>query len=140
MLATRWQPFGDLMNEMNRVFSRFGMGDRMLAPAFPALDLWQDADNLYVEAELPGMDLDGLEIYVTGGDQLAIRGRRTPPQLAKGNWHRQERHFGEFTRMLTLPQPVDSERVQAELKCGVLTITLPKRAEARPRRIEVKAE
>lgn len=139
MLATRWQPFGELMNEMNRVFNRFGVGDRVFAPAYPALNLWHDADNLYVEAELPGVDLADLEIYVSGGDQLTLRGRRALPQLPKGAWHRQERHYGEFTRVLTLPQAVDAEKVQAEMKGGVLTITLPKRAEARPRRIEVKA-
>lgn len=150
MLATRWQPFGleDVWSEMNRLheemnqlFGRYGLGESrgQVAPTCPALNLWQDEDNLYCEAELPGMELDELEIYLTGGNQLTIKGKREAPSHEKGTWHRRERGQGNFSRVLTLPQEVDADRIQAEFRNGVLCVTLPKREEAKPRRIEVKA-
>lgn len=147
MRSTRWQPFSDLwsemnrlQDEMNRVFGRRGNGYGVRAAGFPALDLWQDGENLYVEAELPGMDLNDLEIYVTGGNQLTIKGERKAPTVEGGTWHRQERGYGSFSRLLELPQDVDEENVEAELRNGVLTITLPKREEAKPRKIAVKSD
>lgn len=147
MLSTRWQPFSDLwsemnrlQDEMNRVFGRRGNGYGMRAPGYPALDLWQDSENLYVEAELPGMDLHDLEIYVTGGNQLTIKGERKAPEIEGGTWHRQERGYGSFSRLLELPQDVDEEKVEAEFRNGVLTISMPKRAEAKPRKIAVKSD
>ncbi|NUQ63052.1 MAG: Hsp20/alpha crystallin family protein [Pirellulales bacterium] len=147
MFSTRWQmqPFRDLwteMNrlqeEMNRVFGRTG-GNGYRMGVYPPLDLWQDEENLYVEAELPGMDLADLEIYVTGGNQLSVRGERKRPEIPGGNWHRQERNFGAFSRLVELPQDVDEDKVEAELRNGVLTIKLPKREEAKPRKISVKS-
>ena len=149
MLGTRWQPFGNawpemnrLHEEMNRLFDRYSYADQTnrVAPAYPALDLWQDDDNLYLEAELPGMELDDLEIYVSGENQLGLKGTRRAPEMKDAAWHRRERNFGTFTRALNLPQPVDANKVQASLKHGVLTVTLPKVGAAKPRRIEVKAE
>lgn len=146
MLA-RWEPFGDvrgemnrLHDEMNRLFGRYSNGTRSLSPAtFPPLNLWEDDENLYVEAELPGFNLDDLEMFVTGDNQLSIKGERSQPELKDGTWHRQERGYGAFSRLMDLPGAVDSENVTAEFRHGVLTITLPKREEAKPRRIEVKS-
>lgn len=149
MLGTRWQPFSDvwsemnqLHEEMNRVFDRYGYRDRLrgTAPAYPALDMWQDDDNLYIEAELPGMKLEDLEIYVSGDNQLGLKGSRGIPQQEKAAWHRRERTYGEFTRAISLPCPVDADKVHASLKHGVLTMTLPKIQATKPKRIEVKAE
>lgn len=146
-MLTRWQTFGDvrremgrLHDEMNRLFGRYANGARELSPSgYPPLNLWEDEDNLYVEAELPGFDLDDLEMYVTGDNQLSIKGERKRPELGQGTWHRQERGYGAFSRLMELPGAVDSDRVTAQFKTGVLTITLPKKQEAKPRRIEVKA-
>lgn len=145
-MLSRWQPFGDLRTEfarlheeMNRLFDRWGNGMRPFGRSgYPLLNLWEDDNQLYVEAELPGMDLEDLEIYVTGDNQLSIKGQRKQPELQRGTWHRQERIHEPFARLIELPSPVDSEKVSAELKHGVLTVTLPKREAARPRRIEVK--
>src|SRR5210317_1082347 len=149
MLSTRWRPLGDvwsemnrLQGEMNRLFGRYGAGngsDRTDA-GYPALDLWEDEDKLYVEAELPGMELGDLEIFVNGDDQLSIKGERKPPEIAKASWHRRERGFGSFSRLMSLPHNVDAENVHAEFKNGVLTIAMPKKEESKPRRIEVKVE
>ena len=146
MLTTRWQPLVDFQADMNRVRDEmdraFGRctGRRlpMAAAPFPLLNVWEDDDRTYVEAELPGMELDDLEILVHG-DQLSIKGERKAPAKEDGTWHRRERSSGRFSRELQLPEDVDSEGVVAEFKHGVLTVTLPKREEVKPRRIEVQA-
>lgn len=149
MLATRWQPFTSLWgefarlhDEMNRLFdsSRFDRGWPGLAVAYPALNVWEDDNNVYAEAELPGMDQDDLEVYVTGGNQLTLKGERKAPRADRGVWHRQERGFGSFVRVLTLPSGVDPDRVEATFANGVMTITMPKAEAHKPRRITVKAE
>jgi HSP20 family protein len=128
-----------LHEEMNRLFGRYTNGGRDFSlSSYPPLNLWEDENNLYVEAELPGFSLDGLEMYVTGDNQLSIKGERKQPEPGKGTWHRQERGYGAFSRLLELPSAVAGDRVSAEFKSGVLTITLPKKEEAKPRRIEVK--
>jgi len=131
-----------LSTEMNRMFRRIGLADRGQQPAimYPALDVWQDDNYLYVEAELPGMEIGDLEIYVTGGNQLSLHGERKPPTVEGGTWHRQERGYGKFNRLLTLPCDVKTEEVEADLKEGVLTIKLPKSETAKPRRLAIKAE
>ncbi len=142
MLGTSWQP-RSMWSEMNRLRNEmeraFGNGARRVSTSvFPALNLWGDDNYLYVEAELPGFELSDLEIMVSGDNQLSIKGERKPPQHEGGTWHRQERGYGTFSRMIELPDHVDPEEVSAEFKHGVLTITMPKREEAKPRRIEVK--
>ena len=148
MLTTRWQPLGMAWPEMNRLQEemeqwarRAGRNDprRGAQSVYPPLNLWEDDNNLYVEAELPELELTDLEIFVDGDNQLSIKGERKQPERENGTWHRQERGHGRFSRAGELPQYVDSEKVTAEFKHGVLTITLPKREEAKARRIEVKA-
>jgi HSP20 family protein len=131
-----------LQGEMNRLFGRYGVSNGLegTAAGYPALDLWEDEDHLYVEAELPGMELGDLEIFFNGDDQLSIKGERKRPEIEKASWHRRERGFGSFSRLMTLPQNVDAENVQAEFKNGVLTISMPKKEESKPRRIEVKVD
>lgn len=149
MNVTRWQPFSPVFNQlqqlsedMNRFFTRFGDGGRTfgLAPSFPAVNVWEDVDKVYVEAELPGLDLKDLEIYVTGGNQLTIKGDRKQAKVEKGVWHRQERSFGAFTRILTLPFEVNADKVDARFEQGVLLIQLAKHESAKPRKIPVKSE
>lgn len=128
-----------LQNEMNRLFTRFDDAGNGQRGQFPALNLWEDDDKLYVESELPGLDLSDLEIYVNVGNQLTIKGERKAPTIANGMWHRQERGYSKFARTIELPYAVDDERIEAKFANGVLTIQMPKREEAKPRRIEVKA-
>jgi len=147
MLGTRWQPVADvqaevnrLRDEMDRLFGRWTGRRFPLAPTtYPMMNVWEDDENLFVEAELPGMELGDLEIYAQA-DHLAVKGERKEPAYDKITWHRRERGYGKFARVLELPVPVDENQVQAAFKGGVLTVTLPKRPEAKPRRIEVRAE
>jgi HSP20 family protein len=150
MPLTRWEPFTGtwsevdrLQRQMNRLFDRFGLEDYSgpgLAVSYPPLNVWEDKDNVYVETELPGMSLEQLEIYVTGGDQLSIQGERRGPQASTGTWHRQERGFGKFSRTVSLPVPVEADKVTGHFEQGVLLVTLPKSPAAKPKRITVKAE
>jgi HSP20 family protein len=137
-----WNQLQQFQTEMNRLFDRWngGPGPGYGFAAFPALNVSEEGDRLCVEAELPGLDLKDLEIYVTGGNQLTIKGERKPSVPENGVWHRQERVFGSFSRSLTLPFPVDPDKVDARLENGVLTVKLAKHESARPRKISVKAE
>ena len=141
-LATRWT-FPDLRRQIDRVFEQVmepGVGSPLGIRAFPALNVWEDNDCVHVEAELPGVAMEDIEINVVGGE-LAIKGARRPSGGGNGNrtYHRQERAVGEFSRFLTLPDAIDAEKVEAVLKNGVLTIKLPKAEAAKPRRIQVNA-
>ncbi len=107
--------------------------------AFPAMNVWEDADNVYVEAELPGMRMDDIDIQLLD-KQLTIKGRRAAVQGDGVKQHRRERYVGSFERELTIPIEIDAEKVHAELHDGVLTVTLPKAAAARPKSIKVNFE
>jgi len=146
MRVARWQPFNPAWNqlqhfqtELNRLFDRWGTDAGLAEPTFPLINLYEDGNRLVVEAELPGLKLDDLEIFVTGNNQLTIKGERKFTAPEKGVRHRQERGFGTFTRTLTLPFPVDPNNVEARFENGVLHIQLAKHASALPRKIQVKA-
>ena len=148
-VLTRWNPFnyveeeiGRFQNEVNQLFGRFGFPYRPrppLAIAYPPVNLWEDEEYLYAEAELPGFNLADLEIFVTGEEQLTIKGTRPPFVLENVEWHRQERAFGTFTRVIPLPFPVVPAKVDAHLENGVLTIKMAKSPAIKPKRISVKA-
>jgi len=129
--------FDRLFRETFESFPRFGAWFWEDRAAYPALNLWEDGDNLYVEAELPGLKPEDLELTVLG-DELCLRGERRWEEKEGVTWHRRERGFGKFVRTIRLPSPIASDRVQASFHNGVLTITLPKAEAARSRKVEVK--
>jgi HSP20 family protein len=136
-----WNRLAQLQTEMNRLFDRWGEDGGWRTPeAYPAVNLWEDGDSLILEAELPGSDLKDLEIYVTGRNQLALKGERKPTVPEKGVQHRQERAFGAFHRVVTLPYDVDPNKVEARFENGVLQVKLAKHESAKPRKIPVKAK
>jgi HSP20 family protein len=143
MQASRWQPFSwrplrEFQEELLSVRERFAAGDRpALASSYPPVNIWGDSNKVYAEAELPGMQLDHLEIYVTEGNMLTIQGERRQPDLDKGVWYGLERGFGQFSRTIMLPVIVDADKVEARFEHGVLLVTLPKNEAAKPRRISV---
>ena len=146
MMNARWAPiFTDwdhLQKRINRLFEPWngGVSWMNLAATFPAVNIWAEGENVFAEAELPGLKREQIEIYVTEGDQLTIQGERSPINVEGGLWHRQERGFGKFSRTLTLPFPVDADKVEARFDSGVLSLVMPKSPEAKPRKIEVKAQ
>jgi len=141
-----WYPVHQFRDEMDRLVSNF-FGPQTnggnapsrwgVAPAgFPALNVWEDGDTLYVEAELPGVKSEDIDVSVVGSD-LTIRGHRNA-QTAEGvAYHRQERAIGEFARVLRMPAEVDSAKVEASLSNGVLLLKLPKAEAAKPKKIKV---
>lgn len=145
-MNTRWDSFdvrnelSRLQSEMQKLLGRSGVlrgWDLTGGNAAPAVNVWEDADGVYVESELPGLDSQDIEIYVTGR-QLTLRGDRKPPVVERGVWHRQERGHGKFQRVVELPADVDADAVEARFQNGVLLVKLPKRAESRPRKIDIK--
>jgi HSP20 family protein len=135
-----WNQLAQFQHEINRLFDRWGGGAPTAAPVFPPVNVWEENDTVVLEAELPGLELKDLEIFVTGGNQLTLKGQRQAPAAEKSVWHRQERAQGVFQRSLTLPFPVDPDKVEARLEHGVLTVKLAKHESARPRKIPVRGE
>lgn len=135
-------PFQQLREEMEKLFTDF-FGPQGFAPVgnmargFPAVNLWEDADNVFAEAELPGIKPEDVEVLVVGRE-LTIKGKRPAADVPESAYHRRERGTGDFSRVVELPAEVDADKVQARMTNGVLTITLPKAAAARPRKVEVK--
>lgn len=150
MLLSRWQQFNPVWNqlhqlqqEMNRILERTsekGGKQSIFASVYPLVNMWEADDAVFVEAELPGLSLNDLEIFVAGGNQLSIKGERKGYEVEKGVWHRRERSHGSFVRVLTLPFDVNSDTVDARFENGVLLIKLAKHEAAKPRKIQVKGE
>lgn len=105
--------------------------------AFPTVNVWEDDQTLHAEAELPGLKMDDIEVYVLA-DELTIKGERKYDSADDTRYHRRERGVGTFNRVLRLPVEVEADKVKADLRDGVLSIMLPKAQAARPRKIEVK--
>ncbi len=144
MLARTMNPFAafnELRREMDRLLDGFSPrldgGWWTSATAFPALNVWEDGDSLYAEAEIPGVSKNDVEVY-TVGSELTIKGTRKGREGEDLAYHRRERGAGDFTRVVTLPVEINADKVQASLKDGVLTVTLPKADAAKPKKITVK--
>jgi HSP20 family protein len=102
----------------------------------PAVNVWETREAVEVELELPGVKSDQVELSVVG-DELSIKVDRPDVDPEGTTYHRRERPVGSFARVLRLPTPVDADRVEAEMRHGVLTISLPKAESVRPRKIQV---
>lgn len=133
-----------LQNEVDDLFNRFfgdSSGPRQGAVASGwqiPLSISDDGQNIFVEAELPGMSQEDLEVVVRNGN-LIIRGERKLSDEQRNYWYSQ-RMFGRFERSISLAEMVDPDDIDATLSDGVLSIKLTKRPEARPKRIAIKAE
>ncbi|MEP6636505.1 MAG: Hsp20/alpha crystallin family protein [Acidobacteriota bacterium] len=148
MGINRYDPFRDLrtlQEEVNRLFSTNltrGFGEESIGRGAwnPSVDIYENKDQIVLEAELPGMNREDFDLTVEN-NVITLRGER---QFEKkddtDNYHRVERSYGSFTRSFTLPQTVSTEGATAEYRNGVLRVTLPKREEKKARRIEVKGE
>ncbi len=135
--------FNRLRREIDRLFEEpFGF----LAPSTsffegwtPAVDIFEDKDKYTVKAELPGMKKEEIEVSLVG-NTLTISGERKQElEKQERESYRSERYFGRFQRSVTLPEQVQENKIEAAYKNGVLTITLPKAEETKPRQISIKA-
>ena len=137
-------PIHQLRREMDRLLGGFvgNVGEfawPVAGRGRPAVNAWETSDALKVELELPGVQSDQVELSVVG-DELSIKVERPDAEPQAATYHRRERGVGAFARVVRLPLEVDPDRVEAELRRGVLTITLPKAESARPRKIEVTSD
>lgn len=134
-----WREMDRLQREMNRLFEDYYPTRLRPAPAYPALNVWTSEEGLKITAEVPGVRPEDLDISVVG-ETLTLSGTRKPDELKENaRYHRQERGYGSFTRSLQLPFPVDVNKVEAAFRNGVLSVTLPRAEEDKPRKITVKA-
>ena len=139
-----WPSFGrltDLRDDLDRLFgsplAECARGSNLLSGWTPALDLYEDKDNLFVKVELPGMKREEIDVSLHEGS-LSISGERKSEQKHQdADVYRAERFFGRFQRTVALPTAVAADKVKAQYKDGILTITLPKTDEAKPKRIDV---
>jgi HSP20 family protein len=137
-------PVTQLRDEMDRLVNDFFTPAAENAVArwgravqsYPPLNVWEEGDTLWAEAEIPGVKSEDLDISVINGD-LTIRGRRQPTEQVGAVYHRQERGVGEFNRVLRLPFDVEAGQVEATLNDGVLLVKLPKAESAKPKKIKV---
>jgi HSP20 family protein len=146
MAIVRWtDPFGEfahLQHQINRAFGdAYGRNDDgMLSSGawVPPVDIYETGSHeVVLKAELPDMAREDIDITVEN-DTLTIKGEKKPSHEVKGDqFQRIERRYGRFSRSFSLPQTVDSAKVHAEYKHGVLTVRLPLREEAKPRQIKV---
>jgi HSP20 family protein len=127
----RWDPFRDLLTIQHRL-ERLATGPQGW---IPAMDLCETADAFILTAELPGITREQVRIDVREG-RLTVQGRREA-RVACEQYHQVERGHGEFARSFILPQAVDASNIVAELKDGLLTITVPKAADAGPRQVAI---
>lgn len=147
MAIVRWEPFRDLVStqdRFNRLFNDtfshvFGEGGEAGIQTWsPAVDILETGQNLVLKAELPGVDPKDIEVRVEDGTLYLKGQRKFEKDTKEENYHRIERSYGSFTRSFALPRSVNPDQVQANYKDGVLTLTLPKREEAKPKTIKVQ--
>jgi HSP20 family protein len=147
MAIIRWEPFRDLVSlqeRMNRVFDDAFRGasrseeDWALGGSWaPAVDIYEQGHDIVLKAELPGVDPKDVDVRVEN-NVLTLRGeRKLDNEVKRENYHRVERSYGAFTRSFTMPNMVDTEKIKAEYKDGVLRVSLPKKDEAKPKQISI---
>jgi HSP20 family protein len=150
MAMDRWSPFGttlelrnlgDIPGEMNRLFDSFfgrpatvAAGERVWAPL---ADMYETKDDLFVTFELPGIREKEVSVSITG-DVLTVKGeRKLERDLKDEGYHRLERVYGPFERVVPLPMPVQADKVKATYRDGMLEIRLPKVEEVKPKEIKI---
>ena len=148
MAMIRWFGENDLFSEfsrlnrdLERVVTGFSGASRRggifgRTGVYPPINLYDDGENIIARAEVPGIDPKDIEVTVTQ-DTLTIRGERKNGEVEGNAYHRRERDRGVFHRSLTLSEPVDSSKVVAAYRDGILEIRMPRAEEAKPRRIAI---
>ncbi len=144
-----WDPFdwlSDFRNDLTRVF------DSRLAPwegretdllegmGGPRVDVYEDDESVVVNADLPGIKKEDIDLSITG-DTLTLKGeKKQEEEIKEEDYHRIERAYGTFQRTITLPAPVNADKVEASYTDGVLEVKMPKKEEVKPKKIDVKVK
>jgi HSP20 family protein len=137
-MLTRWDLFSELPRlneEVNRLFGQSNRGSGFV----PAVDIYEDTEAVYLKAELPGIKAEDIKINVENRVLTLSGERRLEKEDKREGYHRVERSYGGFTRSFSLPDSVNTDKTEASLKEGLLTLKLPKKAEVQPKQISVKS-
>ncbi|NIW50103.1 MAG: Hsp20 family protein [candidate division Zixibacteria bacterium] len=136
-----WREMDRMQREMNRLFNSYSPTSvARPAPSYPAINIWTNEDSQIITAEMPGIDVNDLEIDVSA-DTLTLSGERNPDSGSNGrSYHRRERNYGRFSRTIQLPFIVDTNKVEAKFNDGILHITLPRAEADKPKKISIKSE
>ena len=136
-MLVRWDPF----EEMNRLHDHFFSGRGLTKQAFQvAVDIREEDDAFYVDAEVPGLSADDIKVDVEKNVLTLSGERNVETEETKDKFRRVERHYGSFTRSFSLPETVDTDNISADLKNGVLELRLPKKEVPSPKSISVNVE
>jgi HSP20 family protein len=146
-MLVKWNPYTELEQTVNGLFDRpFGLqpiwDDRSAETLVwqPPVNVYEDNDHLAIEAQLPGIDLNDIELSVNE-QTLHLRGeRKAETEKSKDGYHIQEAHYGTFSRSFSLPNTVNPDDAKATYDKGVLTISIPKQEKAKPRTIQIEAK
>jgi len=148
MAIVRREPYRDLLatqKEFDRLFRdlfspAFGEGELSTRTWAPPVDIYETDANIVLKTELPGIDPKDVEVRVEE-NRLYLKGeRKFEKEVNEESYHRIERSYGSFARSFALPNSIDADKVTAEYKDGVLSLTLPKREEAKPKTIKVEVK
>ena len=135
-----WAEFERIRHGLDELSRNFSGQEGLFGTAsvFPPINMYEDADNIIIKAELPGISAENLDISLEG-ETLTLKGQRPNSAEDKGkkSFHRREIESGNFSRAIALPTKIDVEKVIANMKNGILVLTLPKAAEVKPRQINI---
>lgn len=145
-VLTRWEPFREfstLQDRMNRLFRESyndaGPEESLTSSSFaPAVDVYEDEHTVTLKIEVPGIDEKDIDVRIEN-NVLTLKGeRRADNEVKRDSYHRVERSYGAFTRAFTLPTTVDTTKVKADFKDGLLRVVLPKREESKPKQVQIE--
>jgi HSP20 family protein len=145
MAIVRWEPFSNLLTaqrDFDRLFKEafnpfVSEGDLSTRTWAPPVDIYENENDIVLKAELPGIDPKDVEVKVED-NTLYLKGeRKFEKEVKNESYHRVERSYGSFARSFSLPNSISTDKVKAEFKDGLLTLTLPKREEAKPRTVKI---
>ena len=145
MAIVRWEPFNNLLTaqrDFDRLFKEafnpfVSEGDLSTRTWAPPVDIYENENDIVLKAELPGIEPKDVEVKVED-NTLYLKGeRKFEKEVKNESYHRVERSYGSFARSFSLPNSISTDKVKAEFKDGLLTLTLPKREEAKPRTVKI---
>ncbi len=148
MAIVRFEPFRDLVtfqDRLNRIFDDAFRGSRGASEEewalggswAPSVDIYEHEGNLVLKAELPGIDPKDVDVRVENNVLTLSGERKIDTEVKRESYHRVERSYGAFSRSFTLPNVVDTDKIKAEFKEGMLRLVLPKKEEAKPKQISI---
>lgn len=137
----RWDPFKELLSlrdEFDRIFKEYFIRPEKIDEEwFPMLDMKEDSESIVVNIEVPGVKKDDIKVTLRGNQLIVTGERKFEKEKKDETYHRIERSYGKFQRVITIPVEVDQSKIKATYENGILSITLPKTEKEKPKEIEI---